>query len=352
MMRRGICWLALVLSPAAWGQQTVSFHVLGLFHPRELVLEQVDAQGDKRVVVARGDGAAVVLNGEPGRRKLVLRADGDRVAGDEREVAQWTAGARDGAAVEFALSVPGKLRRVYRGQLTVTAHGGELTAVVGMARETAVASIVAAEMVADAPLEALKAQAVAARSFLAGGGRHGTASQFGYEFCDTTHCQFLRSPPANGSPAMRAAEATRGLILTYQGKALAALYASRCGGRTHSLGELGMDGGGGYPYFAVTCAACRRHPLRWQSRIESGPEPKAGNEQARLATARQWGWGALPGNDFQATPDGNGWKIEGQGIGHGVGLCQFGAAGMARAGAGFRAILAHYYPNTSVTAAE
>jgi peptidoglycan hydrolase-like amidase len=335
--------LALALGPSGWGQGTDSFGVLGLFHPRELVLERVDAQ----VVVAKGAGAAVVLNGEPEHRRLLLRADGDAVAGEAQEAAQWTAGARDGGAVEFALSVPGKLRRVYRGQLTVTARGGELTAVVRIDRETAVASIVAAEMAADIPLEALKAQAVAARSFLAGGGRHGA-----YEFCDTTHCQFLRSPPANESAAMRAAEATRGLILTYQGKTLAAMYGSRCGGRTHSLSELGMDGWGGYPYFAVTCAACRQHPLRWQSRIESGPEPKAGNERARLATARQWGWSALPGNDFQASLDGDGWKIEGQGIGHGVGLCQFGAAGMARSGAGFRAILAHYYPNTSVTKAE
>jgi stage II sporulation protein D len=217
-----------------------------------------------------------------------------------------------------------------------------------MDRETAVASIVAAEMTADAPIEALKAQAVATRSFLlAGSGRH-----TGFDFCDTTHCQFLRSPPATASAAARATRATEGLVLEYDQKPLAAMYASRCGGRTHSLSELGMGGKGGYPYFAVSCAACRRYPLRWQSHIPTGPEPKAGNEAARLATARQWGWGALPGNDFRATRDGDGWRVEGQGVGHGVGLCQFGAEGMARGGAGFRAILAHYFPNTSVTTAE
>ena len=59
-----------------------------------------------------------------------------------------------------------------------------------MDRETAVASILASEMDESAPIEALKAQAVATRSFLAAGRRH-----MDFDFCDTTHCQFLKSPP-------------------------------------------------------------------------------------------------------------------------------------------------------------
>src|SRR5208283_1270192 len=65
-----------------------------------------------------------------------------------------------------------------------------LTAVVTMDLEPAVASVVAAEGTVDAPSEALKALAVAARSyFVAGKGRHRD-----FDFCDTTHCQFLREP--------------------------------------------------------------------------------------------------------------------------------------------------------------
>jgi len=41
--------------------------------------------------------------------------------------------------------------------------------------------------------------------------------------------------------------------------------------------------------------------------------------------------------------------IAGRGTGHGLGLCQLGAAAMARNGAGFPEILAHYYPNTRLT---
>ncbi|HEX7519437.1 MAG TPA: hypothetical protein VF325_04085, partial [Candidatus Deferrimicrobium sp.] len=42
------------------------------------------------------------------------------------------------------------------------------------------------------------------------------------------------------------------------------------------------------------------------------------------------------------------WRFTGEGWGHGVGLCQFGANGMARRGAGFREILARYYPGTEI----
>ena len=43
------------------------------------------------------------------------------------------------------------------------------------------------------------------------------------------------------------------------------------------------------------------------------------------------------------------WRFTGEGWGHGVGMCQFGANGMARRGAGFREILARYYPGTEIT---
>ena len=86
------------------------------------------------------------------------------------------------------LSVPGRIERRFRGTLEVASRGGALEAVVSLDIETAVASVVAAESPPGAPLEALKAQAVVARSYyLATRGRHA-----GFDFCDTTHCQFLR----------------------------------------------------------------------------------------------------------------------------------------------------------------
>src|SRR5262249_5404541 len=125
------------------------------------------------------------------------------------------------SAAEFAVAVPGKLSRRYQGTLEVAAQAGELGMVVQIENENALASIAAAVSPPGAPLEAMKAQAVATRSFLiAGRGRHK-----GFDFCDTTHCQFLRAPPAAGSPTAQAAAATRGLVLAYKGQAFAAMYS-------------------------------------------------------------------------------------------------------------------------------
>lgn len=349
---RGVL-LWLVLSAAAWpaiAQQQIRFGVLGLFHPQELVLEPVGLQV---LTITAGDAAgepAFVLNGEPGHRGLVFRDRDGRAMAGGRFALKWTAAARDGGAAVFQLIVPGKLRRIYRGRLTIecirSVRGSELLAVVAMDRETAVASIVAAEMNESAPLEALKAQAVATRSFLAAGPRHRA-----FDFCDTTHCQFLKSLPSATSLVERAVEATQGLILSYRGAPLAAMYSSRCGGHTRSLRDVGMNPGNGYPYYAVRCAWCLRHPFTWHGRVgRSAQAPKAGNEDRRTDEARQWGWSAVPGSEFTATKDGAGWRLEGHSVGHGVGMCQMGAEGMAAAGAGFRQILDHYYPNTVLVA--
>jgi len=343
--KRSLLPLVLLLPAAMAGaQEQLRFGVLGLFHPRELGLEQADRQ----VVAIVPDGvqssSALVLNGEPGHRKQIFHAKGSLVVVGSGSARSWTAAARSGGEVPFRLDVPGKLRRVYVGRLTVLARNGELMAVVTMDRETAVASIVAAEMEESTPMEALKAQAVATRSFLAAGARH-----LDFDFCDTTHCQFIKSPPSITSRVSVAVQATRGLVIAYHDKPLAALYSSRCGGHTRSLRDEGMEPGEGYPYYAVPCAWCQQHPFVWRSRIgASAQSPQPGDERQRIFQARQWGWSAVPGSDFRATRDGLGWQLEGHSVGHGVGMCQHGASGMAASGENFREILAHYYPNTAL----
>lgn len=301
------------------------------------------ASDDPALSVSAGDPAFVLSN--RGQRRLTVHADGEEVIIEQKAAPVWHVAARDGSWARFRLLLRGKIARTYDGKLTLTAHHGELMAVVTMDMETAVTSVVAAEMPANAPLEALKAQAVVTRSFLSSGRRHTE-----FDFCDTTHCQFLRSPGDASRRAAEAVNATRGMVLAYQRRPLAAMYASRCGGQTHSLRDLGMDSGDGYPYYGVPCKWCREHPVRWQSRIETTEEaPKAGNEADRIEHARQWGWGAIPGSTFTVEKEDRGLRITGHSVGHGIGLCQFGAIGMAGAGADFRSILIHYYPNTELT---
>jgi len=333
-----------VLVNAQQGPQEIRFGVLGLFHPRELVLE---SEGGQVIAVSggeRAERATLVLNGETGHRQIIFRVQDNRVIAGDRSATSWTATARNGGSVALRLSVPVKIHRLYRGRITILAHNGELVAVVSIDRETAVASIVAAEMDESSPIEALKAQAVATRSFLAAGARH-----LDFDFCDSTHCQFLKSPPALNSRVSSAVQATRGLVIEYRDLPLAAMYSSRCGGHTRSLRDTHLEPGDGYPYYSVACHWCQQHPYVWRSKIgNSGAAPKSGDETQRISAARQWGWGAIPSSDFTATEEGSVWQLEGHSVGHGIGMCQLGALGMAKSGADFRAILNHYYPNTTL----
>jgi stage II sporulation protein D len=242
------------------------------------------------------------------------------------------------------VSVPGKITRRYSGKLEIRPDARELIVVVVMPMETAVASVVAAESPPHAPMEALKAQAVATRSFfVAGKGRH-----HNYDFCDTTHCQFLRAPPGPATAAFRAATATRGLVLAYKDEVFAAMYSASCGGRTHTLADLGIPVHG-YPYFAVTCNYCRRHPEKWVTQLKTEDAAAlAPTESARLNLARKLGWKSVPGNSYSSHMDNGSVVLEGVGVGHGIGLCQRGGADMARHGASFLEILQHYYPNAEV----
>ena len=268
MHSRVLPLLVFSLLPAS--AEVVQIGVFSLFRPTELRVSPVSSA----LLVTTGD-ARIILEG----RQTFTISGPVRVS------------APDGSDTDFRLSIPGKIERKFHGILTVQAGDHKLIAVVAMDREVAVASVVAAEMPPSTPMEALKAQAVVARAYFAAAGpRHD-----GFDFCDTTHCQFLREWPPPSEDAFQATRETGGLVLAYLGKPFAALYSASCGGRTRSLDNIGS----GYPYYSVPCDFCRRHS---------------------------------PG------------VVEG----HQLGLCQKGAAGMARSGIGFREILDHYYPGTSV----
>jgi stage II sporulation protein D len=256
-----------------------------------------------------------------------------------------TVTSRENGPVEFRLSVPGKIKRRYRGMLEVKPGLQTLTAVVTMDLETAVACVVAAEGTADTPAEALKALAVAVRSyFVAGKGRHRD-----FDFCDTTHCQFLREPPANDTAAAKAVSSTRGLVIAYQSQPFAAMYTRSCSGRTLTPAEVGLPAAN-YSYYSADCKYCREHPSRWQSRLSEKDAAilKSSNESSRLEIDRRLGWSAVPSNNFVVRKEGEQAVLQGIGQGHGIGLCQAGAQAMAKEGANFHEILAHYYPNTGI----
>jgi peptidoglycan hydrolase-like amidase len=253
--------------------EIVQIGVFSLFNATELRVSPVST-----ALLITSNDSRIVLEGRQSRTISLARISG-----------RVKVSSLDGSDANFRISIPGKIERQFHGTLTIQAGDHKLIPVVAMDREIAVASVVAAEMPRGTPVEALKAQAVIARAYFAAAGPRHDA----FDFCDTTHCQFLREPPEPGTDAFLAANETHGLILAYHGKPLAALYSASCGGQTRSLDAAEPE----YQYRSVPCDFCRRN---------------------------------APG------------LVQG----HQLGLCQKGAAGMAAAGAGFREILEHYYPGT------
>lgn len=256
---------------------TVTIGVFGLFHPHSLDIEPF---GSSRVQLNCGPAFHRTLEGSA---RIRLTSDCAMIG-----------------PADFVLSVPGRIRRHYQGTLVVKRlASGELAAAVTMELEMAVASTIAAEAPSDAPASMLEAQAIVTRSyFIAGRGRHKN-----FDFCDTTHCQFVKAPPLAESPAARAARATAGQVLVYLDRPIAAFYASRCNGLLGPLPPARIAQGA-YPYFAVRCDYCRRNPSK--ASLKSNARP------------------------------------------HHHGMCQLGAIDFARHGATAWQVLAHYYPGTEL----
>jgi len=345
---RSLCTAMLLLSFAQSGasqDRAVRIGVLGIFHsPRLTVASYKD--GD---LVLSAEAQQLFLHPRSSCDTADLRASSDilivRCGRHEFRTQELRAAGRNQQATEFVLEIPGKITRSYSGVLIVSAKNGEVIPVVEMDLEVAVGSIVQAEAMPDTPLEALKAQAVVSRSYLvAGRGRHTD-----FDFCDLTHCQFLREPPEAGSPAAQAAAMTRRLVLTYHDQPIAAMFTRSCGGDTRTPAEIGLPSAA-YPYYAVRCEICHHDPVRWTRKLsrQDAALLLSQGEKGRLAVDRRLGWNAVPSNNFTAREQGSEVILRGTGQGHGVGLCQRGARSLGELGSDFRTILNHYFPNTTL----
>ncbi len=276
---------------------------------------------------------------------------------------------------------------------------GEQTAA-EMELEDYLVGVVAAEMPASFHLEALKAQAVVARTYalrkMTARGGSGCRSHPGADLCtDSTCCQAWEKgsvslekwPPGKDSFYLQrireAVSSTRGLVITFEQELAEAVYHSTCGGMTEAASDAWS--GGGSPYLqAVECTYCshstyyRREtamPLTayaaaFKMEKEALPVLGEGNVPLLEVTARSKSGRNLllelgaPGRTYSGNEMRNflglpsthfHWRVEGNSIvfstrghGHGVGMCQYGADGMAAEGHGFIEILEHYYGGVTV----
>lgn len=262
--------------------------------------------------------------------------------------------------------------------------------------EEYVKGVVAAEMPASFDLEALKAQAVVARTCavrrmraLGGAGVPGGADvrtsveQGGQAWLsrdDLLERWGRVDFDANWARIEEAVQATQGLIVTYSGLPVDPLYHSTCGGRTENSEDVWQEA---LPYLrSVLCPADGHSPHAARTaytfsltdiaaslggevgalRVAAGNRPflqvvavtPAG--RARTVRVGDQMWRAtdfrlllgLPSTAFTVELTGDQARFQVTGWGHAVGLCQYGADGLARAGKDYRAILRHYYTGVEI----
>jgi stage II sporulation protein D len=271
---------------------------------------------------------------------------------------------------------------VLHNPLRICARKGELVLAVTLPVETYVERVVASESGAADTLESLKALAVVVRSF-ALHQQHGHAD---YDLCDSTHCQLLHWGGGSGrqAAAHAATLSTAGETLWFHGQRAQAWFHQNCGGRTASPQEVWpgkVRGNAPMPWLVsradpwCTAGGAREWSADlsladlsaalgaaglvrpgWKTltvalRGESGravmlkvDAAEISAEDFRLAVGRAMGWNRILSTWFEVVQQGDHFLFHGRGSGHGVGLCQAGAATMGAAGRDSAQILAQYFP--------
>jgi SpoIID/LytB domain protein len=252
--------------------------------------------------------------------------------------------------------------------------------------EDYVLGVMRAEGTTESEPEALKALAIAARTYAVK--NHGRHAKDGYDFCTTTHCQ--RFVSGNSSSAMiDAVRATEGQVLTNdRGQPVDTYFGASCGGETANIAALWGTRRSRYltgardeycasgPHATWTDVIARADLLRAlqsdartnvgarldqvviSKRDETGRAEFITLEGEHRKQVRGWdfkiivgrvlGWNVLKSSRFTVGRAGSSFIFHGSGFGHGLGLCQEGAHVMAARGASYQRILEKYFPGAKV----
>lgn len=262
--------------------------------------------------------------------------------------------------------------RWYRGRTALVPSSGGLTAVNYVNIEDYLYSVLGSEMFPNWPLEALKAQAVAARSYALY--KRSISTNAAYDLGDTTTWQVYKGVESEAPPTHQAVEATAGQVMIYGGKVILAVFHSSSGGHTENVEDVWKqplpylrgvaDYDQGAPVFEWTKSFSRNQLSRLISGVGNVVEMTAERTtpQGRVVTMLVKGDRAtkrLSGSDlrnaldlkstlFVVNPVGEGFQISGRGFGHGLGLSQWGAYNLAVKGINYQQILDHYYQNATL----
>lgn len=293
----------------------------------------------------------------------------------------------------------GKTKRTYHGSFTLTARtDGRFDLVNSVDIEDYLAGVVGSEMPASWDKKALQAQAIACRTY-ALYEMHGRQGRRNWDVTDDQQSQVYRGAGKIDRRVKEVLEDTRGVVLAYgpagKEKIFPTFFSSTCGGHTQDSIALIEDSlaplkGTACPYCKTTNPKYYRwNPLEIPKKvvsdrlINSYPKLKVLKEIKDIQLLEQSGHGRLErlqliGSNGRAATlkaesfrlavshkkyrlrsswyklydAGINWRFtDGQGWGHGVGLCQYGSRGMARQGHDCVSILSHYYPKSQLVRA-
>lgn len=295
----------------------------------------------------------------------------------------------------------------FAGGLKFIVEGDCITAVNCIGMENYLLSVISSEMKSSSSLELLKAHAVISRSWLLARMEErksgGAVPHREFDVCADDHCQRYQGlTMAVGESVRRAIDQTWGQVLRYRGALCDTRYSKCCGGRTELYSTCWEDKD--FPYLqSVEDRFCdcehseilpqvlNDYDMRtmdfhdWTVKyskeelstlvhrrtgvdygeilslepVERGPSGRIkylrinGTKHSavigkELAIRRALSETHLKSSAFEVTADGDFFVLRGRGWGHGVGLCQIGAAVMASEGYDYRQILSHYYVGAEV----
>ena len=267
----------------------------------------------------------------------------------------------------------------YSGTINLYILDSEILIVNVLGIERYLSSVVGSEMLTQWPMEALKAQAIASRTY--------ALKQKGnlfYDIDSTQKSQVYNGLESRTYKTIRAVRSTRSLVLTYNNKLINALFHSSSGGMTENSQDVWKNK---YPYLSSVKDFDKQNPkLRWQKRFSNEElqnlfpmigginniEISSITDTGRVKNViiyGEYGSEKISGQDLRRKMNLNSTFVRfkfiedkqndsfpikkrliviGQGSGHGVGMSQWGAKYMASKGLKAEEILKHFYKEVDV----
>lgn len=289
-----------------------------------------------------------------------------------------------GASVKVTGSGPVSLNgHSYPGMLRIEKSGDKFLIVNVLSVESYLEGVVRNEMSVKWPLEALKAQTVLARTYALEKISQPRSEK--YDLVASVEDQVYTGVAERDPASQQAIRETEGEVLYYRSELAEVFYHSCCGGQTESAEYVWT--GVGRPYLqSIKCDHCQECPyffwrfpdtgvlgpeelaarlgyqgeaveeisiaetspsqraLKLKVRFKGGHIEEISGSDFRLRLGRE----GVRSTFFRVQKEPSGFIIFGSGSGHGVGLCQWGAKGMAEQGKKYRELLEFYFPGTEL----